>query len=103
MDQIVGVVGGVKYYSLDQEANDTVYIPFAQSPMGGTLLVKTAGNPMNYAQQVREAVYSADPEQPVNDIKTLGELRGDALVQSRLTALLLALSPVWRWPSRPRD
>jgi putative ABC transport system permease protein len=89
--KIVGVVGDVKYYSLDQEANDTVYVAFAQSPMGGTLLVKTAGNPMNYAQQVREAVYFADPEQPVNGIKTLGELRGDALVQSRLTALLLAL------------
>jgi predicted permease len=89
--KIVGVVGDVKYYSLDQEANDTVYVAFAQSPMGGTLLVKTAGNPMNYAQQVREAIHSADPEQPVNGIKTLGELRGDALVQSRLTALLLAL------------
>lgn len=89
--KIVGVVGDVKYYSLDQEANDTVYVAFAQTPMGGTLLVKTAGNPMNYAQQVREAVYSIDPEQPVNGIKTLGELRGDSLVQSRLTALLLAL------------
>jgi putative ABC transport system permease protein len=89
--KIVGVVGDVKYYGLDQETKDTAYVAFAQSPMGGTLLVKTAGNPMNYAQQVREAVYSVDPEQPVNGIKTLGELRGDALVQSRLTALLLAL------------
>jgi putative ABC transport system permease protein len=89
--KIVGVVGDVKYYGLDKEAIDTAYVAFAQSPMGGTLLVKTAGNPMNYAQQVREAVHSVDPEQPVNGIKTLGELRGDALVQSRLTALLLAL------------
>jgi len=46
---------------------------------------------MNYAQQVREAVLSVDPEQPVNGIQTLEELRGDTLVQSRLTALLLAL------------
>jgi predicted permease len=92
--KIVGVVGDVKYFGLDQETKDTAYVAFAQSPMGGTLLVKTAGNPMNYAQQVREAVHSADPEQPVNGIKTLGELRGDALVQSRLTALLLALFAV---------
>jgi putative ABC transport system permease protein len=40
---------------------------------------------------VREAVFSVDPEQPVNEIQTLQELRGDTLVQSRLTALLLAL------------
>ena len=85
------MVGDVKYYGLDQETKDTAYVSFAQSPMGGTLLVKTAGNPMNYAQQVREAVLSVDPEQPVNGIKTLSELRGDTLVQSRLTALLLAL------------
>jgi putative ABC transport system permease protein len=89
--KIVGVVGDVKYYGLDKEALDTAYVAFAQSPMGGSLLVKTAGNPMNYAQQVREAVYSVDPEQPVNGIQTLNQLRGDALVQSRLTTLLLAL------------
>src|SRR5579871_811978 len=88
---IVGVVGDVKFYGLDQETKDTAYVSFAQTPMGGTLLVKTAGNPMNYAQQVREAVLSVDPEQPVNGIQTLEELRGDTLVQSRLTALLLAL------------
>jgi putative ABC transport system permease protein len=89
--KIVGVVGDVKFYGLDQEIKDTAYVSFAQTPMGGTLLVKTAGNPMNYAQQVREAVLSVDPEQPVNGIQTLQELRGDTLVQSRLTALLLAL------------
>ncbi|MGC2698268.1 MAG: ABC transporter permease [Candidatus Angelobacter sp.] len=89
--KIVGVVGDVKYYGLDKEVLDTAYIPFAQQPMGNALLVKTAGNPLNYAQLVREAVYSVDPEQPVNSIETLNELRGDALVQSRLTALLLAL------------
>jgi putative ABC transport system permease protein len=89
--KIVGVVGDVKYHGLERPAMDTAYIPFAQAPMGGTLLLKTAGNPMNYAQQVREAVLSVDPEQPVNGIETLSELRGDALVQTRLTALLLAL------------
>jgi putative ABC transport system permease protein len=89
--KIVGVVGDVKFYGLDQETKDTAYVSFAQTPMGGTLLVKTAGNPMKYAQQVREAVLSVDPEQPINGIQTLEELRGDTLVQSRLTALLLAL------------
>jgi putative ABC transport system permease protein len=89
--KVVGVVGDVKYYGLDREALDTAYVPMAQEPMGSSLLVKTAGEPMNYARQVREAVYAVDPEQPVNSIKTLGELRGDALVQSRLTTLLLGL------------
>lgn len=89
--QIVGVVGDVKYYGLDQPILDTAYVPMAQEPMASSLLVKTAGDPMNYAQQVREAVYSVDPEQAVSGIMTLGEMRGDSLVQSRLTMLLLAL------------
>ncbi len=90
--QIVGVVGDVKYYGLDKDVLDTAYLPMAQEGMmASSLLIKTAGDPMNYAQQVREAVYSVDPEQPVNGIQTLNQLRGDSLVQSRLTTLLLAL------------
>jgi putative ABC transport system permease protein len=90
--QIVGVVGDVKYYGLDKDVLDTAYLPMAQeSMMASSLLIKTAGDPMNYAQQLREAVYSVDPEQPVSDIETLSQLRGDSLVQSRLTTLLLAL------------
>ncbi|HEY2117515.1 MAG TPA: ABC transporter permease [Candidatus Angelobacter sp.] len=89
--KIVGVVGDVKYYGLDKEVLDTAYVPFMQEPMASSLLIKTAGDPTNYAQQLREAVYSVDPEQPVNHIQTLGEIRGDALVQSRLTMLLLTM------------
>jgi putative ABC transport system permease protein len=89
--QIVGVVGDVKYYGLDQEALDTAYVPIAQQPMASTLLVKTAGDPMTYAKRVQEAVYSVDPEQPVNRFESLAEMRGDALVQSRLTTLLLGM------------
>jgi putative ABC transport system permease protein len=89
--RIVGVVGDVKYYGLDQEALDTAYVPLAQQPMASTLVVKTVGNPMNYTKRVQEAVYSVDPEQPVNQFKSLSEIRGDALVQSRLTMLLLGL------------
>jgi predicted permease len=90
--QIVGVVGDVKYYGLDKDVLDTAYLPMAQeSMMASSLLIKTAGDPMNYAQQLREAVYSVDPEQPVSGIETLSQLRGDSLVQSRLTTLLLAL------------
>jgi putative ABC transport system permease protein len=89
--EIVGVVGDVQYYGLDQAALDTAYVPLAQQPMVSTLLVKTAGDPMSYAKRVQEAVYSVDPEQPVNRFKSLAEMRGDALVQSRLTTLLLGM------------
>src|SRR5262249_193426 len=50
-----------------------------------------AGDPSSYARQLRAAVYAADPEQPITDIKTLDELRGDTLAGTRLTSLLLGL------------
>jgi putative ABC transport system permease protein len=88
---IVGVVGDVKQYGLDKDPVDTVYVPFDVSPQMGTILLKTAGDPLLYTRQLRDAVYSIDPEQPITDIKTLDQLRGDTLAATRLTSLLLAM------------
>jgi predicted permease len=88
---IVGVVGDVKQYGLDKDPVDTAYLPLAQQAMASTILVKTAGDPMNYANQLRQAVFSVDPDQPIRDVKTLDELRGDSLAATRLTSVLLAL------------
>src|SRR5260370_19449376 len=60
----------------------------------GTVMIKTAGDPLNYAKQLQQAVYSVDPEQPVNEMKTLDQLRGDTLAAARLTSLLLGLFAV---------
>jgi putative ABC transport system permease protein len=88
---IVGVVGDVKQFGLDHDAVDTAYIPLAQQANGSTLLVKTAGDPWNYVSQVRKAVYSVDPDQPITDVATLDQLRGESLALTRLTSVLLAL------------
>jgi predicted permease len=89
--RIVGVVGDVKQFGLDQDPVDTVYEAFEQSPGAFSLLIKTVGDPMSYVKQVRQVVYSVDPTQPITDIKTLDELRGDTLAGTRLTSLLLGL------------
>lgn len=88
---IVGVVGDVKQYGLEQEPVDTIYAPMTLSPNVGTLLVKTADDPMNHVKQLRDAVYAVDSEQPITDLKTLDELRGDSIAATRLTSLLLLL------------
>jgi putative ABC transport system permease protein len=88
---IVGVVGDMKQYGLERDPVDTAYVPMAQQANGNTLLVKTAGDPMNYVTRVRNAVYSIDPEQPITDVETLDQLRGDSLAATRLTSILLAL------------
>jgi predicted permease len=89
--RIVGVVGDVKQFGLDKDPVDTIYQAFDQSPGAFVLMVKTIGDPMSYVKQVREVVYSVDPTQPITDIKTLDQLRGDTLAGTRLTSLLLGL------------
>lgn len=89
---VVGVVGNVKQHGLDREVRDELYVPFRQSPRGlMSLLVKTAGSPLGIAQNVREAVYEIDPEQPVSKVQTLSEVRSRSLAPPRLTAILFGI------------
>ncbi|MGH9522770.1 MAG: ADOP family duplicated permease [Terriglobales bacterium] len=86
---IVGVVADVHQYGLDKAVEDTVYVPLAQSPGGGSLVLRTLGDPMNSVNQVRDAIRQIDPEQPIAEVKTLEELRENSIVQQRITATLL--------------
>ncbi|MEW6734518.1 MAG: ABC transporter permease [Acidobacteriota bacterium] len=88
---IIGVVGDVRQYGLDKEPIDELYLPFAQNPVATSILVRTLTEPMSIAQQVREAVYSIDPEQPVAEVQTLEQVRENSLDAPRLTTILLGL------------
>jgi predicted permease len=88
---IVGVVGDVRQYGLDREPIDEIYVPLAQSGFGGSLLVRTAADPMSIANLMREAVYGADPDTAVDRVQTLEQVRSDAVASPRLTAILLAM------------
>jgi putative ABC transport system permease protein len=88
---IVGVVGDLKQYSLDRDPIDTAYVPMAQQANGNTLLIKTVGDPWSYVPQVRRAVFSVDRDQPITDVSTLDQLRGESLELTRLTSVLLAI------------
>ena len=90
---VVGVVGDVRQFGLAQETVAQVYIPLAQTPNGfaGRVLVRTAGDPTGFAQVLREAVHAVDPNQPVEAVQTLSDLRAEALAAPRLTATLLGV------------
>ena len=89
---IVGIVGDVRQYGLDQEPTDQFYAPFAQNPRReSTFLVRTSGDPGALGRRLQELVRAIDPQQPVANLRTLRELRGDSLAPSRLTTTLLAI------------
>jgi predicted permease len=90
---IVGVVGNVRQFGLERDVDAQIYVPLSQSTgeLGARLLVRTASDPGAMASTMKQAVYAVDPEQPVEQIQTLLELKGERLATPRLTATLLLL------------
>jgi putative ABC transport system permease protein len=90
---IVGIVGDVKQFGLDQPAVAQVYTPLRQTTqqLGGLVLVRTTGQPASAAALIREAAWAIDPNMPVQNVRTLDEIRASYLATPKLTAVLLSV------------
>jgi predicted permease len=90
---VVGVVGDVRQFGLAQDTVAQVYVPLRQTPFGfgGQVLVRTAGDPAAFGNTLRASVHAVDPNQPVEQMQTLDDLRSEALAAPRLTATLLGI------------
>ncbi|HYK91035.1 MAG TPA: ABC transporter permease [Acidobacteriota bacterium] len=88
---IVGIVGDVKEFGLDKPAGDCVYVPIAQNPSVGSVLVRTNEDPMSLAGQVRRTIRDLDPEIAVTNVESLEQARSDTLTPARVMTDLLAL------------
>ncbi len=87
---VVGVVGDVKQYGLDQEVAHEVYRPLLQYTMlRGTLVIRTTAAKPGMEKTVRQIIRGVDPEQPVYGFRTLEEVRAESIAPKRLTAVLL--------------
>jgi putative ABC transport system permease protein len=95
---VVGVVGDVSDVGFSQPPAPTVYITFDQNNVAITpvsLVVRTRGEPLALARAVRDAVLSADPEQPIDSVTTLEQFLADSIGPQRFRAtLLLALGGI---------
>jgi putative ABC transport system permease protein len=88
---IVGVVGNVKWTSLDAVPPPEVYVPYAQQPVDGlTIVVRTAGDPIGFLPVARADLAALDREVPVAAVRTMDEVVGRSIAERRFTMLLLA-------------
>jgi len=88
---IVGVVGDVRN-SLASQPSEVFYRPLAQAPQLTVMyLARTAGDPSGLIQQMRGAVHALDPHQPVDQFRTLDQVRSTSLSAPRLTATLIGV------------
>src|SRR5207244_8429797 len=89
---VVGIVGDVRQYGLDQNPGAEMYLPFGQSPgFGFALLVRTLSDPLAVEREVRSAVRQVDPQTPVSNVRTLERVRSESIASPRLTTALLSL------------
>ena len=88
---IVGVVGDVRDLGLDHAPTIQAYAPLAQNPRPGTLLVRTAADPLTMANQMNRAIHEVDSQTAVSSVQTLAEARADSVASPRVTASLLAI------------
>jgi putative ABC transport system permease protein len=54
-------------------------------------LARTSGHPAGVVQQMRDAVHTLDPHQPVDQFRTLDDVRSASLSAPRLTATLIGV------------
>jgi putative ABC transport system permease protein len=82
---VIGVVGNTKHFELNEPQLLQAYIPHAQRPqIFTTLAVRTTGDPLLLAKQVRDAIWRVDRDQPVWGTRTADQLLDSAVGPSRL-------------------
>jgi predicted permease len=95
--RIVGVVGDVKLFALDdRDEQPVVYEPIHQTcSRGMTVLLRTTEDPMRLALAVRQIVRDLDPGQPIQRTQTMNQILGDSTSMPRFCMILfLAMGSV---------
>ncbi len=91
--EVAGVVADLKLRGLDEtEPIAAIYLPHAQAPVTWmSLVIRTKQSPRSVAAAVEAAVHAVDPEQPVDDVKTMEEYRSESLAGARFSMILLTV------------
>ena len=73
---VVGVVKDVREGGYDVAMKPGVYLPASQARPGGPdhLIVRVAGNPLEFARQVERIIAGVDPTQPVAAVRTMDDI-----------------------------
>jgi putative ABC transport system permease protein len=90
--EIIGVVGDVKHAGLDIEPRAMAYWPHPELVYPFmTIVVRTEGDPLNFAPAVQREVQALDKDQPVADVRTMEQLLAASVARARFITLLLSI------------
>jgi putative ABC transport system permease protein len=88
--EVVGIVADIREGGLGSDAVAEFYLPLAKHPpQTAFVMVRTEGDPIRFANTIREQVLAVDRDQPIADVRTMEAVFEATLGQRRLTMLLL--------------
>jgi putative ABC transport system permease protein len=94
---VVGIVGDLKHYGLDDETRPELYVSYQQplTPKFNVsslfLAVRSTAEPTALTTAVRKEVYALDKDQPVADIRTMEQRLYESVAPRRFNMLLLSI------------
>jgi putative ABC transport system permease protein len=90
--QVIGIVGDVRQGDPGEPPAPTAYYYTREVPRNeATFVMRTALPPAALSLSAASVIRAIDPEQPVEDIRTMIEVRDATLTSQRFSALLLCL------------
>jgi putative ABC transport system permease protein len=90
--EVIGVVGDIKHFGLDDQAEEYVYTSSIQTPGNSMfVVVRTATDPVSMAATLRKEVQSLDKELPVFDVKPMEQRIAESAGSRRLVMFLLGI------------
>ncbi|HEX5473927.1 MAG TPA: ADOP family duplicated permease [Vicinamibacterales bacterium] len=89
---VIGIVGDVKQEGLSDPPTPTVYQYAREMPMNSYMLaIRTSTPPASLATAATAALRAIDPQQPIEEVRTMDDVLNQTLAAQRFSALLLAL------------
>jgi putative ABC transport system permease protein len=90
--EVIGVVGDIKHFGLDDHAEEYVYTSAIQTPGNSMfVVVRTATDPVSMTATLRKEVQSLDKELPVFDVKPMEQRITESAGSRRLVMFLLGI------------
>jgi putative ABC transport system permease protein len=88
---VIGVVGDTRDGGLDAPALPVVFTPFAQGDIPiGSFVIRAKGDAASLAPEATKLVRQMAPQQPIEKVMTLDQIRDESVAPRRLNAMLVS-------------
>jgi putative ABC transport system permease protein len=93
--EVVGIVADERFNGPRAAADPATYYSFAQFTFNDNwLLVRTRNDPATFVPTLRQIVWSMDRDLPLESVRTMDEILGESVADSRFNTVLLSLFAV---------